>query len=78
MGKRNKKRNLQRCEATGRITNGRPVILADPLIVSDYLKQLGYTVISPSQKFSRAIIASTGLIFYFWVFILSVGGAKLI
>lgn len=44
------KRSVSRCQYTGKVTNGRPVILAEKGIMIEYLKKEGYKIIPPRQK----------------------------
>lgn len=48
MAKRNhKKRNIIRCQATGKIINGKGAIIADKKVIIEYLKKHGYKITPP-------------------------------
>lgn len=70
--KRNK--NLQRSALSGKIINGREVIMTEEAI--EYVKKMGYIVKSYNQVYAKASLLSMGFIIFLAIFLVPLISAQ--
>jgi hypothetical protein len=63
MGKKYK--SLPRCVVSNKLANGKEVILVDYAV--DYVKMMGYVVVSPRQIKNRNMIVASILALVIWI-----------